>query len=74
MAFGVLISHALVKIQNCYLNETLKNVDRLCMQTIQPVRSRAFKWVFFFRQQIQNTFSDLHVTQLYLYSPVLFAP
>ena len=31
MAFGVLISHALVKIQNCYLNETLKNVDRLCM-------------------------------------------
>ena len=73
MAFGVLISHALVKIQNCYLNETLKNVDRLCMQTIQPVTSRAFKWVFFSATD-SNTFSDLHVTQLYLYSAVLFAP
>ena len=47
MASGVSTSHALLKIQNCYLNETLENVDRLCMQTIQPVRSRAFKWVFF---------------------------
>ena len=38
------------------LNETLKNVDPLCMQIIQPVRSRAFKWLFFQQHRFKYVF------------------